>query len=80
MHQIASPVDDLIWNLAEDLEATAWMGRGRCGEADPVTWFPEKGGTSREPATSAQAVKSVPNAWSTRWNDGASGRGGVWEA
>ena len=47
MHQIASPVDDLIWNLMDDLEATAWMKDGRCGEADAEAWFPEKGGSSR---------------------------------
>jgi WhiB family redox-sensing transcriptional regulator len=48
MAQYASPVDDLIWNLAEDLEAAAWMSGALCAQTDPEVFFPEKGGSTRE--------------------------------
>lgn len=44
-------ISDLFLDLdaANTEDPDAWMAYGRCAEADPDAWFPEKGGSVRDP-------------------------------
>jgi len=47
-------------------EELGWQERALCAQTDPESFFPEKGGSTREARKSASPVRSAPSALNTR--------------